>query len=104
MEFKQEVVFYLENETERYARIVIEVEENNVYNIVHTFVSDTHRGEGLAGKLMDQAITYIQNNDGVVKADCSYAKHYCDKHGIETLNKDAGSCSLKHAREDSTNN
>ncbi len=100
MNFKQEIVFYLEDETERYARIVLQVEDNHVFNIVHTYVSDSHRGEGLAGKLMEQAIAFVNTHHAKLKADCSYAKHYCEKHNIETVEESKNACSLKHAKED----
>lgn len=99
--FKTQTEIYLEDNTGKYARVVIDVEPGGVYNIVHTFVSEDHRGEGLAAKLMLEAISYINSQNGSIKADCSYAEHYLVKHGINHVKNDKNvSCSLKHMKED----
>lgn len=78
MEIKKETRFYLEDENGRYGEVVID-ETNGVYDIVHTYVNDAYRGQGIAQKLVEQALTYIENQNGKVATSCSYAKHYLDK-------------------------
>ena len=100
MDYKQTTEIYLEKDDVKYARIVIE-EKDGVYDIVHTYVSDEHRGEGLAGKLMEKALEFIAQQKGNIAASCSYAAHYLDKHEIEYMRSENGSaCSLKHMNED----
>ena len=82
MDFKKETRIYLEDENGRYAEVVVEYEGNNVYNITHTVVAEAHRGEGLAGKLVDEAVAFIKEKDGKIKADCSYAKARLEKQGL----------------------
>ena len=99
--FKTQTEIYLEDTCGKYARVVIDVEDGGVYNIVHTFVSEEHRGEGLAAKLVQEAVSYINSQSGIIKADCSYAEHYLEKHGINHIKNDGNqSCSLKHMKED----
>ena len=82
MEFKRETTIFLDDEDERFAEIVIVHEDEGVYNIRRTFVSDTHRGEGLAGMLVKEALVFIEEQGGIVKADCPYAHHVLVKKGI----------------------
>ena len=99
--FKTQTEIYLEDDTGKYARVVIQIEDGGVYNIVHTFVSEAHRGEGLAARLMQEAISYINSQSGIIKADCSYAEHYLEKHDVDHIqNAGNSSCSLKHMKED----
>lgn len=79
MDFKKETVIFLEENDEKYAKVVIRREEDNIFNITHVFVDDSHRGEGLAGKLVEEALKFIELHNGVIKTDCSYAASYLEK-------------------------
>lgn len=103
MEFKRETVIYLEDYDGKYARIVIKHEADGVYNIVHTYVSEEHRGEGLAEKLVKEALSFIEKHNGRIKADCSYAVEYFKLKGIATVDDDpcaGGTCRLNYLLED----
>ncbi|MGN1415842.1 MAG: GNAT family N-acetyltransferase [Oscillospiraceae bacterium] len=52
-----------------------------VFEIDHTFVDDSLRGQGIAAKLVDLAVSEIENRGGKVTASCSYARHYLEKNG-----------------------
>ena len=86
MEFiKEENRIYCENENgEILAEITFQQLENNVYNIDHTFVDGSLRGQGIAQKLVKIAIDEIKKKNGKVKATCSYAKHYIEKNNISS--------------------
>lgn len=102
MDLKVETVLYLEKNEDKYARIVIREDSDNVYTIMHTFVSEEYAGQGLAGKLMEAALDYIKNRNGKVAAKCSYAAAYLKKHDIESVNSDEpAACSINYTREDS---
>ena len=74
---------YLEN-TE--GKIVAEIEyeeiEDGVFNIYHTFVDETLRGQGIASKLVEEAVKEIKSKNGKLQATCSYAKMWLEKHRI----------------------
>ena len=101
MDFKTEIVIFLEKYGEKYAKVVIRPEGNNVYNIVHTYVSNEHRGEGLAAKITEEALKFIKSHNGKIKADCSYTYKYLEKNNIEMVPLDhSPACSLSHMKED----
>lgn len=58
--------------------------EGGLYNINHTFVDDSLRGQGVAGRLMREAIGQIKEQGGRAAATCSYAKAWFEKHPEET--------------------
>lgn len=60
------------------AEITFNEVEKGIYNIDHTFVDESLRGKGIAGKLVEMAINEIEKNDGKVEATCSYAKKWLD--------------------------
>lgn len=67
-----------------------EVEEG-LYDIDHTFVDDSLRGQGIAGKLMEAAVEQIRKQGGNIRATCSYAVVWLDKNpqddmSVETPN------------------
>ena len=61
------------------AEITFPEESKGVFNINHTFVDESLRGQHIAGKLVEMAIEEIKNKGGKVEATCSYAKHYLEK-------------------------
>lgn len=82
MEFKKEENrIYLDNEEGKIlAQIEFEELENNKFNIYHTFVDESLRGQGIASKLVKMAVDEIQSKGGTVLATCSYAKSWIEKH------------------------
>lgn len=59
--------------------------EPGLFDIDHTFVDDSLRGQGIAGKLMDQAVETIRENGGNIRATCSYAVTWLEKNPQEDL-------------------
>ena len=84
MEFKKEENrIYLDDENgETIAEIEFENIGENVYNIYHTFVDESLRGQGVAAKLVENAVKLIQEKGGQVQATCSYAKAWIEKHKV----------------------
>ncbi|MDE6020504.1 MAG: N-acetyltransferase [Ruminococcus sp.] len=70
-----------ENEKE-VAKIIFPEISPNVYDIQKTFVDDRLRGQGIAGKLVQMAISEINKRGGEITASCSYAKQWIEKHEI----------------------
>ena len=81
MEFKKEENrIYLEDENGKVlAEIEFEKLEDNSYNIYHTFVDESLRGQGIASKLVEVAVNEIESRGAKVKASCSYAKAWIEK-------------------------
>lgn len=77
-------------------RIIIKNEENKIvgeidfplqaddnYVITHTFVDDSLRGQGMAGKLVQAAADYIEKQGKKTVATCSYAQVWAKRHEKE---------------------
>lgn len=66
-------------------KIIFPKRENNVYEIKSTKVDESMQGQGIAGKLMRLCLNEINLRGGEVKATCSYAQKYIEKHGLRPL-------------------
>ena len=55
-------------------------EEPGTVKITHTYVDESLRGRGLAGKLMTRLITYLERNQLKAWPSCSYAVDWFAKH------------------------
>ncbi len=55
-------------------------EEPGTVEITHTYVDESLRGRGLAGKLMTRLITYLERNQLKAYPSCSYAVDWFAKH------------------------
>ena len=56
------------------AEINFEKIDEKTYNISHTFVDDSLRGQGIGSELVEKAITYLTAKWYQVSATCPYAK------------------------------
>lgn len=54
-------------------------EEGDTWNIVHTSVSDSHQGQGIARKLVECVIKNAQKQNKKLVANCWYAKKLLNK-------------------------
>lgn len=82
MEFTQEkgrIVCYGED-----GRILAEIDfpavNGETVNINHTYVDESLRGQGVAGKLMKAVIKYLEENQKKALPTCSYAVGWFAKH------------------------
>lgn len=55
------------------------ISENTV-DINHTFVDDSLRGQGIAGKLMERTVKVLEQLDQKAVCSCSYAQAWFLKH------------------------
>ena len=62
------------------AEITFPETEPGVYTIDHTIVDGSLRGQGVAGKLVQAAVDDIKAKGGEVRATCSYAVGWLEKH------------------------
>lgn len=72
---------YAEDEN---GKVIAEVDfpenESGVLDINHTFVDDSLRGQGVAGKLLQAAVEEIRKQGKKAAASCSYAKVWFEKN------------------------
>ena len=84
MEFiKEENRIYAKNkEGMLIAELTFQTKENNIYNIDYTFVDESLRGQGIAEKLVEEAVKTIKEKGGKVEATCSYANKWLQEHNM----------------------
>lgn len=82
MDFKHESNrIYLENETGKLlAEVTFPIFKNQVVNVNHTFVDDTLRGQGIAGKLMEEVAGQLKDENKKAVLTCSYAVKWFEKN------------------------
>lgn len=82
MEFIKEDsrIYILDNNKKVIAEISFYESENGIFIIDHTFVDESLRGQGIAGKLVEMAVEEIEKRGGKVEATCSYAKKWLEKN------------------------
>lgn len=78
---KEENRIYLEDEEGKLlGEINFEKVDNDSYNIYHTFVDESMRGQKLASQLVQEAVKEIEKKSAKVVASCSYAKAWLEKN------------------------
>ncbi len=82
MEFKKEAGrIYLENEKgEMIAEVTFPSISETVVNINHTFVDNSLRGQGIAGKLMEEVVKELRASGKAAVPTCSYAVMWFEKN------------------------
>lgn len=55
-------------------------EDGNTVNIDHTYVDGSLRGQGIAGKLMEETVKQLRENNLNAKLSCSYAVKWFEEH------------------------
>ena len=73
-------IYSLDNNKKVIAEITFYESENGIFIIDHTFVDESLRGQGIAGKLVEMAVEEIEKRGGNVEATCSYAKKWLENN------------------------
>lgn len=73
-------IYSLDNNKKVVAEITFYKSENEIFTIDHTYVDESLRGQGIAGKLVEMAVEEIEKRGGKVEATCSYAKKWIEKN------------------------
>lgn len=55
-------------------------QQDDIYDINHTFVDDSLRGQGIAAKLVSAAAEQIRSAGGKTHASCPYAEKWFTQH------------------------
>ena len=64
------------------AKVTFPEVSHNSYEIRRTVVDEEYRGQGIAGKLIELAVSEINRRGGELTASCSYAQKWIKKYGI----------------------
>ncbi len=75
-------ISFIDDSRNEVAKITFPMTSPDVYEIRHTHVDGSLRGQGIAGRLVEMAIAEIHRRGGTVTASCSYAQKWITKHGI----------------------
>ena len=54
--------------------------ESGVFNIDHTFVDNSLRGQGIGSQLVKEAVNTIREKGAKVKATCPFASKWLEEH------------------------
>ena len=72
---------YFENADNKVvAEVTFPAIDTDTVCIDHTFVDDSLRGQGVAGRLMEEVVKHLQKNHLTARATCSYAVSWFSKH------------------------
>ena len=63
---------------EAYLRYI--VVNTNTLNMIKTYVPNELRGQGIAGKIVEEGLKYAKKNFYSVIPSCSYVEDYINKH------------------------
>ena len=91
MEFTKESnrIYSVNEEGAVVAEITFPENEDGACVIDHTFVDESIRGQGVAGKLVAMAVEQIKEQGKKVQATCSYAASWLEKQvEIEPLSEE----------------
>ncbi len=71
---------YAENDNGEVVAEITYTVNDGIATINHTFTDDSLRGQGIAGKLVQTAAEQIIKNGYKLRATCSYAVRWLNKH------------------------
>ena len=78
---REENRIYAENEQNKtVAEVTFYEIRNGVYNIDHTFVDKSLRGQGIGNKLVQEAVSTIKQKGAKVEATCPFASKWLEEH------------------------
>ena len=85
MEFQKEPgrIFALGEDGKLLAEITFPTGEDGVADIDHTFVDESLRGQGVAGKLVQAAVDELKAQGLQAKTSCWYAAQWFERHPEE---------------------
>lgn len=63
------------------AEITFPYVDENTVDVNHTFVDTSLRGQGIAGKLMQELVDELEKRGLKAVPTCSYAQRWFEKHG-----------------------
>ena len=82
MAFKNEEnrIYVTDEQNKTIAEITFYEIENGVYNIDHTFVDESLRGQGIGSELVQEAVNTIKKRGAKVQATCPFASKWLEEN------------------------
>ena len=78
---KEENKIYAKDENDKIVAEVTFYEiKKGIYNIDHTFVDDSLRGQGIGSKLVQEAVKKIKDKGAKIEATCPFANKWLEEH------------------------
>ena len=71
-------IYAMNNNNETIAEVTFYEIENGVYNIDHTFVDNSLRGQGIGSKLVKEAVDTIRGKGAKIQATCPFASKWLE--------------------------
>ena len=71
-------IYAINNNNETIAEVTFYEIENGVYNIDHTFVDNSLRGQGIGSRLVKEAVDTIKEKGAKVEATCPFASKWME--------------------------
>lgn len=78
--YSQNRIFLLNDNNETIAEVTFPDIDENTVDINHTYVSDSLRGQGIAGKLMKAAAEQLQSQNKKAVLTCSFAVKWFERN------------------------
>lgn len=79
-EYETNKIFLKSHDGKIISEITFPKEDDNVVNINYVFVDESIRGQGIADKLMKEAVEQIKKSNKKVIASCPFAKSWFQKN------------------------
>ncbi len=79
-EYETNKIFLKSHDGKVISEITFPKEDDNVVNINYVFVDESIRGQGIADKLMKEAVEQIKKSNKKVIASCPFAKSWFQKN------------------------
>jgi len=79
---EEERIAFLDDKKKRVGEVAFP-KIDGVIQITHTFVDETYRGQGMAGKLLDALVAELRKRGEKALPVCSYSVGYFAKHPEE---------------------
>jgi len=73
-------ISYFDDEGKLLAEVTFPEIEPDVVDINHTFVDQSLRGQGIAGRLIEAAAKEIRSRNKKAVLSCPYAQNWLEKH------------------------
>ena len=73
---KEQNRIFAEDNNKTVAEVTFYEIENGIYNIDHTFVDSSLRGQGIGGSLVQEAVNLIKQKGAKVEATCPFASKW----------------------------
>lgn len=80
IEIYSNAVLYVDKDGKVFGEVTFPAVDKSTVDINHTFVDESLRGQGVAGKLLNQVVQELEETGRQARATCSYAASWFREH------------------------